>query len=113
MQCFSSNLSPKLQIEAVCFSLMNEVKEKWFAIVGCQCYCLFVSFADDHSWGVDEMGRSAVLWLDFRSDSREKKTDVEVSKPGMKVLVREKVIVPLLGVKWPGIIIMLTMSRVQ
>ena len=36
------------------------------------------------------MGRSAVLWLDFRSDSREKKTDVEVSKPVMKVLVRGK-----------------------
>ena len=92
---------------------MKTVKEKWFAIVGCKCYCLLVSFADDHTWGVDEMGRSAVLWLDFRADSREKKTDVEVSKPAMKVLVGEKIILPLLGVKWAGIITRLIMSRVQ
>lgn len=32
---------------------------------------------DDHTWEVDEMGRSCVLWLDFRADDHERKTDVD------------------------------------
>ncbi|CAH3041179.1 unnamed protein product [Porites lobata] len=32
---------------------------------------------DDRTWEVDEMGRSCVMWLDFRGDDRERKTGVE------------------------------------
>lgn len=39
----------------------------------------FISVADDRTWEVDEMGRSCVMWLDFRVDDRERKTGVEVS----------------------------------
>lgn len=38
-----------------------------------------ISMADDRTWEVDEMGRSCVMWLDFRGDDRERKTNVEVS----------------------------------
>ena len=38
-----------------------------------------MSVADDRTWEVDEMGRSCVMWLDFRGDDRERKTGVEVS----------------------------------
>ena len=38
-----------------------------------------ISVADDRTWEVDEMGRSCVMWLDFRGDDRERKTGVEVS----------------------------------
>lgn len=38
-----------------------------------------ISMADDRTWEVDGMGRSCVMWLDFRGDDRERKTNVEVS----------------------------------
>ena len=42
-------------------------------------YLIFLT--EDHTWEVDEMGRSCVLWLDFRADDHKRKTDVDVSKP--------------------------------
>lgn len=38
-----------------------------------------ISVADYQAWEVDEMGRSCVMWLDFRGDDRERKTNGEVS----------------------------------
>lgn len=37
----------------------------------------WIVFADNQTWHVDDMGRSSVLWLDFRSDDSEQKSEVE------------------------------------
>ena len=44
--------------------------------------------ADDRTWEVDEMGRSCVMWLDFRGDDRERKTGVEVSMLKVNDMIR-------------------------
>lgn len=47
-----------------------------------------ISVADDRTWEVDEMGRSCVMWLDFRGDDRERKTGVEVSVLKVNDMIR-------------------------
>ena len=37
----------------------------------------WIVFADNQTWHVDDMGRSSVLWLDFRSDDSEQESQVE------------------------------------
>ena len=58
-----------------------------------------ISLADVHSWEVDETGRCCVLWLDFRSDDRDKKDDVEVRTLVFANLERE-INLPLVGTRW-------------
>ena len=47
-----------------------------------------ISMADDRTWEVDEMGRSCVMWLDFRGDDRDRKTNVEVSIRKVNDMIR-------------------------
>ena len=41
-------------------------------LIGC-----WIAFTDNQTWHVDDMGRSSVLWLDFRSDDSEQESQVE------------------------------------